>query len=664
MRSRRVWGGVSVVLLTFVSASAFAQDDDAGVQCRDLPSLFRVFTQQHYQVKRIDETIQAHTVDKFIDLLDPSHTVLLEAEVASFKQKLPGLFDQARQGDCHQLDEAWGVVTARAAEDLRLARDLVTPATYKLDDNAELIMDADKRPYAKDFAERSKRVRDLVHFQMSNYLTAGTSLEQAKKQLVHRYELLVKRIEGRKQKGALPGLWAQAFAEALDPHTAYMPPTELADFEIALKLSLEGIGAVLSSIDGFTTIQSIVPGGGAEKSGQLQTKDKIIAVAQEGEVPVPTIDMELTDVVKMIRGKKGTKVTLTVVRDGKQSKTFNVTIVRDKIDVSSQAAKITYQTRKLGTRTLKIGVIDLPSFYGGERGGRSSYEDMKKLLAEARGQKVDGIVLDLSRNGGGLLDDAVRIGGLFIKRGAVVGTRGNDGRLTVLDDTDSEVQWDGPLAVVISRASASASEIVAGALKDYRRALVIGSDKTFGKGTVQVVVPMPADIGAIRVTTGMFFLPGGDSTQLKGVQSDVQVPSVFDGMEIGEDRLEYALPAQSVSTFTSPSANGNGPEDHWDAVPGAMLASLAEKSRGRVAAEKGFNKIREQVAETLKNKGVVKLGELRRKAQKDATATGATDEDEKTDNMQKTVVNEGVNVLVDAIAAGLGREVVANQGRR
>jgi len=665
----------------FATPSSAQEPTVAGVECRDLPALFRVFTQQHYSIKRIDETVQGHTVDRFIEIIDPSKTFLLAPEVAKLKTDLPQVFERSRQGDCSLLEKAWGLVEKRAAQDQKIVSDFLTP-NFKVDDNTELVLDPDKRNYAKDEAARVQHVKNMIQFQMSNYLTAGITMDQAKKQLTHRYELVQRRIDSRSQKGAIPGLWAQAFAEALDPHTAYMPPDELADFEIALKLSLEGIGAVLTTDDGFTVIQSLVPGGQADKTGQLRPKDKIIGVAQEGEAPVSTIDMDLTDVVKMIRGKKGSKVTITVLREGKATKTFTVSIVRDKIDVSSQAAKITYDTRKLGNRSYKVGVIDLPSFYGGDKAGRSSYEDMKKLLREARDQKVDGIVLDLSRNGGGLLDDAVRISGLFIRKGAVVGTKSTDSKLSVLDDTDARVEWDGPLAVVISRASASASEILAGALKDYKRALIVGSEKTFGKGTVQVVVPMPESIGAIRVTTGMFFLPGGDSTQLKGVTSDIQIPSVFDGFDVGEDKLQYALPAQSVPQFTSPQANGSGPDDHWDPVPANMVPVLAEKSRQRVATDPAFAKIKEQLANLAKNKGAVRLGDLRKRTEKEkaeekaqvksqSTAPAANvgdaaapEDEERADSLQKTVVKEGVNILVDAMSAGLGSEVAQHQSRR
>jgi carboxyl-terminal processing protease len=663
------------VLSMSISASLATAQTQAsaptGIQCRDLPALFHVFTQQHYLIKNVDESVKKHTVERFVNLLDPSKSLLLATDVQYLQDELPKLFTEADHGDCQRLDAAYNIVKRHAAEDEQLAKQILT-AEFKLDDNTKLMMDPDKRQYVMNEAARSRRVRDMIQFQISNYLVAGLTMDQAKRQLIHRYELIDKRLAERKNKGKIPGLWAEAFAEALDPHSAYMAPDELADFEITMKLSLEGIGALLRSEDGFTMIQSLVPGGQAEKTGQLQPGDKIIAVAQEGGNPISTIDMDSNEVVRMIRGKKGTKVILTVLREGETAKTFLVTIVRDKIDVSSQAAKIAYETRKIGDRTLKIGIIDLPSFYGGEKGGRSSYMDMKKLLDEARGQKVDGIVLDLSRNGGGLLDEAVRISGLFIKRGAIVATKESDGKLRILEDPDFDIAWPGPVAVIISHASASASEILAGALKDYRRALIVGSDKTFGKGTVQAVVSLPPEVGAIRVTVGMFFLPGGASTQLRGVQSDISVPSVLDGFNLGEENLEFAMPAQAVPIFLSQAANTDSAGNHWNPVLPAAVANLAGKSKARVANDPAFAKIREQLQDLAKNRGEVRLGDARKRTAKEKTAkTNSTvpatqpgkanltaplqpqqvrDEDS-LDSLQEAVIKECVNILADAITA-------------
>ena len=226
--------------------------------------------------------------------------------------------------------------------------------------------------------------------------------------------------------------FAEAFAMALDPHTSYLSSENLEDLRIHMQLALEGIGAALSSDNGFTVIEELIPGGGAERSGLLKPKDKIIAVAQEGEKPVNVIDMDLRDIIKMIRGRKGTQVTLTILRQADRTDRFDVTITRDKIDIKEQEAKIAYETRTVNGRQYRFGVIDLPSFYGDEKGNKSCYEDMKILLAEAVRRRVDGIVLDLSRNGGGLLGEAVRVAGLFLGKGGIVATKDNRGQETIL----------------------------------------------------------------------------------------------------------------------------------------------------------------------------------------------------------------------------------------
>src|SRR5262249_7174103 len=271
------------------------------------------------------------------------------------------LWDTMKSGDCSVLEHANALLINRSQEDERIAEKMLDPA-YKVDDTVEINFDPEKRGYTKSNDERHGLVRKMIHFQMSNLLI-GLPMDQAKKQLIHRYQLFTKRLKERETKKNMPEIYAEAFASSLDPHSSFLAAEALADFQIQMRLSLEGIGAALTTRDGFTVIESLVPGGQAEKSNVLRVKDKIIAVAQDGQKPVATIDMDLQDVVKMIRGKKGTRVTLTVLREGKPAKTFDVTIVRDKIDVKEQAAKINYETRKVGDRTVKVGIIDLPSFY-------------------------------------------------------------------------------------------------------------------------------------------------------------------------------------------------------------------------------------------------------------------------------------------------------------
>jgi len=500
----------------------------------------------------------------------------------------------------------------------------------------------------------------MVQFQLTNYLLTDVKLPEAKKQLVHRYELVTKRIRERRQKNEVPTMFVESFAVALDPHSSYMSPEVLEDFQIQMRLSLDGIGASLSSQDGFTVIEDLIPGGGAEKTKQLRPKDKIISVAQEGQKPVNIMDMDLRDVVKMIRGKKGTKVTLTILRQGEKTETFDVRIIRDKIDLQEQAAKLTFEERKVdgsnGKKTLKVAIIDLPSFYGGgERSGRSSYLDMKRLVLEAKAKKADGIVLDLSRNGGGLLEDAVRISGLFLKTGGVVATKDTHRRTEVLADEDEDVQWSGPLVVLTSHLSASASEILAGALKDYKRAIVVGGAHTFGKGSVQVFSPLPANLGAMKVTTGMFFLPGGQSTQHAGVTSHIQVPSVFNSDEVGERSMDYSLPPQNISQFLSQEANGTpGSAAHWRAVEDGLIRQLAEKSAERIKKDERFASVLKELDEAKKEKGPVKLAEIKKKAKKDEARLGSRkdskkDREKKMKDLEAPFQQEGINILVDYV---------------
>jgi len=647
----------SLALLLLSPGPALAE----GLQCSELPNLFRAFEVHHYAVRAIDAAMQERTVDQLVKELDPSKTLLLDGEVVKLRAELGRVFVTMQSGNCALLDDAWQLILNRVQEDERVVQEMLG-ATYTLDEQAVIVLDADERQFAKTAAERLARVRTMVHFQISNYLISGLALEAAKQHLVHRYALATKRVLERQQKHELPELCADAFAQALDPHSAYMSAEQLADFNVQMRLSLEGIGAVLRWDDGFTLIESLVPGGQADKTHLLRPKDRIVAVADGGSQAVSTIDMDLTDVVKLIRGKKGTKVTLTVLRDGgEHSKTFKVTIVRDKIDIASQAAKLTYQTRKLGPRAVKIGVIDLPSFYGGEDGGRSSTADVKRLLGEAVAQKVDGVVLDLSRNGGGLLDEAVHLGGLFIKRGAIVGTKARQGRLEVLEDEDDSVTYTGPLAVLISSASASASEIVAGALQDYHRAVIVGGAHSFGKGTVQVVVPLSAEIGAIRVTTGMFFLPGGQSTQHNGVSADIRVPTLFDGGDLGEGKLEYSLPAQAVASFLSPDANGQSAVNSWRPVPSSLVAALAKRSSERIAKDAGFANLKKELADAERNKGSVRVGDLMRRSKESGHGDAVAD-NTRFEALQAVTLAEAVSIVADEVTE-LGVRTAAEASR-
>ncbi|MGK5085233.1 S41 family peptidase [Bdellovibrionota bacterium FG-1] len=624
------------------------------LQCADLPQLFDAYLRNHYAYHKLTDEIKTRTVEQFIKILDPSKTNFFEDDVKILRQSLGGAFTELQQGNCGAIEAANQRLIKRMKESLQFVDGLLGP-NYKFNENTELVINPDLRNYAKTPQERDVYLTKMAHFQVSSYLLTDTKMDEAKRLLKKRNKLAVKRAEDRKNSEVLD-FWAEAFSRALDPHSSYMSQDTLEDFQIQMQLSLEGIGASLTSEDGYTVIEELIPGGAADKSKQLKPKDKIIAVTQDGKQPVNVIDMDLRDVVKLIRGKKGTKVQLSILRQGDAAQTFKLALVRDKVDLKEQAAKLSFEVRKVDTKTYKLGVIDLPSFYGGGKGeGRSCYQDVKALLRQARDAKVDGLVLDLSRNGGGLLDQAVQIGGLFIKKGGIVATKSADGRVEILEDQDPETFYSGPLVVLTSRLSASASEILAGALKDYHRGVIIGGDHSFGKGTVQVLAPLPDNLGAMKVTTGMFFIPSGISTQHLGVASDVILPSILNSNEIGEKKLDYSLSQQKIDTFVSREADSDDPGQHWVPINAGLVKKIADKAAERVTASAKFAQVRKEVEESEHNKGVVRLAEIRKKVSEDKKS-GKTKKDEKKKKLHEIdedspFLQESENILVDLVEA-------------
>lgn len=637
-------GPAFLLTLALLPVQASAQK----LQCQQLPELFAVFLGNHYAHHTVTDDIKTHTIEQFIKALDPSKVSLLESDVEKLRKDLPPMFRTMNSGNCSQLDDVYKLLIQRAQENEVFVKKTLAAKDYKVDDTVEFVLDPQKRGYPKTQPEREKLLLAMVHFNIANYLLAKPSMEEAKKQLNHRYELATKRISDRKVDELISN-YAESFALALDPHSSYLPKDEMEDFQIQMALSLEGIGVSLTSQDGYIVVEEIIPGGSADRAKALKPQDKIIAVSQGGKSsPVSVIDMDLRDVVKLIRGKKGTEVRLTVLRQLDKTENLEVKLVRDKVDIQEQAAKITYETRLVSGKKLKIGILDLPSFYGGrEKGSRSSSKDVRDLLVKARAEKIDGLILDLSRNGGGLLDDAVKISGLFMKKGAVVATQDTQKRKDILSDDDPEVVYPGPLILLTSRLSASASEIMAGALKDYHRALIVGSDHTFGKGSVQVLSGLPLDLGAMKVTTGMFFLPKGMSTQHQGVASDVILPSIFSNDEIGEKTLDYSLAPAKIDAFVSNDANTEEPASHWKEVDDSLVKRLAESSRKRVSQDPKFIEMLKEIADMNKNRGTVKLAELRKKSE--AEKKKSDDEKKKNNGARKRGVDLESPTLQEAI---------------
>ncbi|MGE0614462.1 MAG: carboxy terminal-processing peptidase [Bacteriovoracia bacterium] len=654
---------ISLALLGPASVPSWgALTSNSSLRCENIPQLFKAFLVHHVKSKDMNEDLKKRTVDLYIKSMDPSKTRILESDLPKMRADLLALFDSMNRANCEVLSTLHHDMVKRAKEIEDFVRKTVTDKNYKLDETVELVIDPDKRGYPKSAKERSDLLLKLIHFQVTNYLSAGTKLEDAKTQLVHRYELFTKRTE-EEDLGDLFSLLVDAFANAMDPHSSYLSPEVLEDFQISMGLSLEGIGVSLTSRDGYTVVEEIIPGGAAHKLQILKPKDKIMSVKQETGEPVNIMDMALRDVVRMIRGKKGTKVTLSILRQGEKTERLSATITRDKIDLTEQAANVKFEKKAINGKNYKFALVDLPSFYGDkDPAKRSSYKDMLEIMRKIKKEKVDGVVLDLSRNGGGLLTDAVKISGLFVKTGGVVATKDSQNHVEVLTDTDEDINYAGPLVVLESRLSASASEIVAGALKDYRRAIIVGDDHTFGKGTVQSVLPLPNGFGALKVTSGLFFRPQGMSTQHEGVRADIVIPSLYNMDDLGEKSLDYSLLPEKIPPFVNLSDAARIGSDKWTPLTDTVIADLAKRSEARVSQSKEFKELKEKLEKAKRNKGTVKLSDVRKESEeeekKTVWKTGPKKNKEKTlreqaEEARAPQIKEAMNILADYVGAHL-----------
>lgn len=644
--TRRIASILTFLLaLTWVPVVASAQGAfGLSLSCPAVPLIMGTLESNHIGHNVDDDEIARRVATTYARSIDATQVLFVQKDYDALVERVAKLFKSVKSAECGELTKLHDEhLAARKEIENFVRKDLKKP--FKFDKKLVLEFDLDKRKRPKNKKEQIKLRRDLIQFQMANYVAAGSSIDEAKEKLVHRYELFTKRVEEREEK-ELYRLFLNAFATALDPHSTYFSPDDVEDFRIQMELSLTGIGAVLSSQDGYTIVQEVVAGGAADRHGKLQPKDKIIAVAQgkEGEF-VDVIDMALRDVVKKIRGDKGTIVRLAILRPSSNNERQELKIVRDKIDLKEQAAKLKWSEVKRGKKKLKIATIELPSFYGGQGGdARDSYKDVKKLVAKAKKEKADGMVLDLSRNGGGVLTTAIKISGLFIERGPIVGvgTRLSSKNTTpdVLEDRDPEVQWDGPLVVLTSNVSASASEILAGALKDYDRTIVVGDQHTYGKGSVQQMTRLPPGLGMVKVTTALFFLPGGKSTQNVGVVTDIQIPSPLAELDIGERHQDYALDPGKIKDFSTAQPNA---KKSWKPVQKTTITKLAKKSKKRVAASDEFKKLASDLKDRDADNTQVKIADILKE--------NASDEDESDDDedVRSLQVREAVQIAADLV---------------
>ncbi len=643
------------LLVLCLGLAVCAAPAHAELSCGDLRELSTLLLQKHIRVHMLTPEVRTRAVKTYLERLDPQRLLYLDAEQQRLSERLEDAFLQARAGECAKLRAIHEDAVSRMREQEAYVRGFIGASGYQVDSGAEIVLDPEKRGWPKAAEQRDGWLRALLHFQASNFLSSGETLDEAKKRIIHRYELRTARMAKLDREDPYAG-YLNAIANALDPHSSYLTRDEYDDFQIQMGLSLEGIGVALSERDGYSVVEQVIPGGATDRTGLLKPQDRIVAVAEQDKAPVDIIDLPLREVVNLIRGKKGTQVHLTVVREGEKTERLHVVIVRDKIDLEEQAAKLRLETVEHAGKSLKLAVIELPSFYGdgdGDPSKRQGSRDVQRLLEEAKREKAQGLLLDLSRNGGGLLDDAVRISGFFVQRGGIVAVQSSEDRTRVLEDPDNGLVWPGPLVLLTSRVSASASEILAGAMKDYHRAVLVGDAHTFGKGTVQSLIELRPGLGALKITTGLFFRPGGSSTQHEGVAADVVLPSVLTEDLVGERTQPHSLKVDGIEAFVSAGANGNEDGHHFRPVSNPLVSELARRSQARVAGNEMFREIEEQVAKRKADDGVVRLSELLAEQEQEKAKNGGekkpTEAAQAEEEAPTPHLDEALQVLADLV---------------
>ncbi|HMO51565.1 MAG TPA: carboxy terminal-processing peptidase [Kiritimatiellia bacterium] len=555
-----------------------------------------------------NDELAARALDHFLESLDFEKVFFLGSDIDAFRAVANQLDDQVKRGELAFAHEVYDIFKQRVTNRVTFAKELLNEpfdftteehyewkrrqATWAPDEAAwdDLWRRRIKHQYLSrminaDFgSEDALEETEEERRSHSETINATLTPEEFVRRSLKRYQTVIKDND----ETWVIERYLTAFAKAFDPHTDFMSPNNLEDFEINMKLSLQGIGAMLSNEDGAAKVERLIPGGPAEQDGRLKPGDKIIAVAQGDQEAVDVLHWPLYRTVRLIRGEKGSKVVLTVIpaSDPGGTSVTTIDIIRDEVKLEEQAAKgdMRSVTDDEG-QTKQIGVITLPDFYSDFKGGadgeaRSCTRDVERILTDLLDQGAQGIVLDLRNNGGGSLSEAIDLTGLFIDTGPVVQVRDRR-RVRALYDRDPRILYGGPLVVLVNRLSASASEIVAGALQDYGRAIIVGDSRTHGKGTVQTLTPLSSanpKLGSVKVTTASFYRIAGGSTQLRGVIPDIVIPSFMETMEVGEDQLVNALPYTTVPQMDYQTLRDTAP----------LVARLAEKSEARRAEDPRF----------------------------------------------------------------------------
>ncbi len=632
-----------------------------------------ILEQLHYRKIAFSDSLSSEIFDRFLELLDYNRVYFFDQDIARFEKYRVVLDDNLKLGILNPPYELFNLFKKRVEEREAWVQDrLKTPFDFTIDES--YFFKREKKPWPRTQKEMDEVWRKMLKNQALNLKLSGKDEKGIVETLSNRFKNQLKRINQYNREDVFR-LYVNAITTSIDPHTSYFSPMDSDNFKISMSLSFEGIGARLQTENDYTLVYDIIPGGPAFKSKKLKKGDKIIGVGQgkDGKIQ-DVIGWRLDEVVKLIRGKKGTTVQLQIIPEigGPDAQPKIIRIVRDKVKLEEQAAKKKLITLNYNNKAYKIGIITIPTFYldfeayrRGDPNYKSTNRDVRKLLSELKQEQVQGIIIDLRNNGGGSLEEAIQLTGLFIPDGPVVQVKKSNGIINVHEDEDPDVVYDGPLAVLVNRYSASASEIFAAALQDYHRGLIIG-EQTYGKGTVQNLVDLNHYLrfgdhryGQLKLTIAKFYRISGESTQQKGVFPDIQLPSPVNHEEFGEDAEPSALPWDHIESALF---------QHYTKVPINLISSLQNKHNQRILKDDEFRLYLKEIDHLKKNekKDEVTLMETKRKAERDAlkalqssqinepeSETDKKEEnDEKSENDTKPdiLLDETTRILADMIA--------------
>ncbi|MFC5269402.1 carboxy terminal-processing peptidase [Adhaeribacter terreus] len=566
----------------------------------------------HFKPEKLDDNFSKKVYGLYLKRLDFNKKFLLQTDIDKLQKYQTKIDEHVQNGSYEFLDAATRIFNVRSKESQELYKEILAkPFNFEVEESTEL--DPEKLKFPKDKTEQREAWRKYLKYQTlvqmaelvemqekaqakkDNKTPAKTNTEleaDARKKVLKTYDDMYRRISQFDRNDSVSA-YINAIANAYDPHTEYFPPKDKASFDIAMTGRLEGIGATLSERDGYIKVAEIVPGSASYRQGELKAGDVILKVAQGNEEPVSVEGMRLDNAVQLVRGKKGTEVRLTVKKPDASVKV--ISIIRDIVIIEE-----TYAQSALINADKPVGYIKLPGFYADfdNKGGRNSADDVRKEIEKLKKQNIQGLILDLRNNGGGSLQDAVTMAGLFFERGPVVQVETSGSAPTILEDRDAQVQFDGPLVIMVNQFSASASEILAAAMQDYKRGVIVGSAATFGKGTVQQVFNLdnvvPSEfnaikpLGSLKLTTQKFYRVNGGATQLRGVAPDILLPDMYTYLEQGEKDQDYPLPWDEIK----PAGY-----KQWNNQPN--IAKLKANSASRVSGNANFKMVTE-IAQRMK----------------------------------------------------------------